>query len=69
MQSQQQQKFDHFYKILDVLGLAKGRFTDFGARWVLFGQGQVSAAQSSCELLAATIHSSWLTDALGEKGI
>lgn len=35
----------------------------------MFGQGQVSAAQSSCELLAATVHSSWLTDALGEKDI
>ena len=65
----QQQKIDHFYKILDVLSLANGRFTTFRARYFLFEQGQVSTAQSSCELLAATFHGSWQTDTLGEKDI
>lgn len=34
-------------------------------RCLLFGQRQVSAAQNSCELLAASIHSSWQTDVSG----
>lgn len=63
----QQHKIDHFYKILDVLSLANGRLTTFGARQFLFDQGHVSTAQSSCELLAATFHGSWQIDTLGEK--
>lgn len=63
----QQRKIDHFYKILDVLSLANGRFTTFRAGQFLFDQGQVSTAQSSCELLAATFHGSWQIDTLGEK--